>query len=231
MTPTPPSHDELIETLRSISFLQGLEMTILEEVAQAALWRVYRPGAPVFWEGEQSAGLYYLRSGWLKVVKSSIDGREQVLRFLGPGETFNEVGVLADRSNPATAIALEDATLWLIERAALRRLLLAHPDVALRVLENMADRVAGLVQLVADLSLHSVEVRLARFLLEQAEGDEVVRRRWNTQSELAARLGTVPDVLSRALRTLTDAGLILVDRQRIQILDIPALRQRAQLAL
>lgn len=231
MTPTSPSHDELLETLKSISFLQGLEISILEEVAQSALWRVYRPGAPVFWEGEQAAGLYYLRSGWLKVVKSSIDGREQVLRFLGPGETFNEVGVLADRPNPATAIALEEATLWLIERAALRRLLLAHPDVALRVLENMADRVAGLVQLVADLSLHSVEVRLARFLLEQAEGDEVIRRRWNTQSELAARLGTVPDVLSRALRTLSEAGLIVVDRQRIQILDPAALGQRAQLAL
>jgi len=139
--------------------------------------------------------------------------------------------VLADRPNPATAIALEDATLWLIERATLRRLLLAHPDVALRVLENMADRVVGLVQLVADLSLHSVEVRLARFLLEQAEGGEVVRPRWSTQSELAARLGTVPDVLSRALRTLSEAGLIVVDRQRIQILDVSALRQRAQLAL
>lgn len=231
MTPTQPPRSELIETLKAISFLRGLDDSILEEVADAALWRVYRPGAPVFWEGEQSAGLYYLCTGWLKVVKSSLEGREQVLRFLGPGETFNEVGVLADRPNPATAIALEEATLWLIERAALRRLFLAHPDVALRVLENMADRVAGLVQLVADLSLHSVEVRLARFLLEQAEGDEVVRRRWNTQSELAARLGTVPDVLSRALRTLSEAGLIAVDRQRIQILDPAALGQRAQLAL
>jgi len=231
MTSIRPPQSELLETLGAISFLRGLDMKILEEVADAALWRIYRAGAPIFWEGEQSAGLYYLRSGWLKVVKSSPDGREQVLRFLGPGETFNEVGVLADRPNPATAVALEDATLWLIERATLRRLLLAHPDVALRVLENMADRVAGLVQLVADLSLHSVEARLARFLLEQAEGGKVVRPRWNTQSEMAARLGTVPDVLSRALRTLTDAGLILVDRQRIQILDIPALRQRAQLAL
>jgi len=226
-----PPHAELIGTLSTISFLRGLDSAILEEVAAAALWYAYRSGAPVFWEGEQAAGLYYLHTGWLKVVKSSPDGREQVLRFLGPGETFNEVGVLADRPNPATAIALEDAALWLIERATIRRLLLTHPDVALRVLENMADRVTGLVQLVADLSLHSVEVRLARFLLEQATGDEVVRRRWNTQSELAARLGTVPDVLSRALRTLSDAGLIAVDRQRIQILDIPALRQRAQLVL
>lgn len=231
MSPTQPPHTELLETLSAISFLHGLGTAILEEVAGAALWRVYRAGAPVFWEGEQAAGLYHLRSGWLKVVKSSPDGREQVLRFLGPGETFNEVGVLADRPNPATAIALEDATLWLIERVTLRRLLLAHPDVALRVLENMADRVVGLVQLVADLSLHSVEARLARFLLEQAEGGEVVRPRWSTQSELAARLGTVPDVLSRALRTLSEAGLIVVDRQRIQILDVSALRQRAQLAL
>lgn len=231
MTQSPPPQDELLDTLRAIPFLHGLDTSILEEVAGSALWRVYRAGAPVFWEGELAAGLYYLRSGWLKVVKSSPDGREQVMRFIGPGEVFNEVGVLADQPNPATAIALEDVTLWLIERAAVRRLLLSHPDVALLVLENMAERVTSLVQLVADLSLHNVEVRLARFLLEEASGDQVVRHPWTTQSELAARLGTVPDVLSRALRALSGAGLILVDRQRIQILDAPGLRRRAQLEL
>jgi len=73
--------------------------------------------------------------------------------------------------------------------------------------------------LVADLSLHTVTARLARLLLEQAEGDVLHRHSWATQAEMAARLGTVPDVLSRALRGLVEAGLIQVQRHQIQILD------------
>ena len=91
----------------------------------------------------------------------------------------------------------------------------------------MADRIAYLAGMVADLSLHTVEVRLARLLLDAATEGTLVRQSWLTQAELAARLGTVPDVLSRALRTLADAGLIHVDRRQITILDRPRLTQRA----
>ncbi|MCC6383358.1 MAG: winged helix-turn-helix domain-containing protein, partial [Dehalococcoidia bacterium] len=91
-------------------------------------------------------------------------------------------------------------------------------------------RIATLVQMVADLSLHSVEARLARRLLENVEGDIVYRRRWSTQAEMAAHLGTVPDVLNRALRSLAEAGLIQVERQQITILDRAGLTAKALLA-
>ena len=100
----------------------------------------------------------------------------------------------------------------------------------LHVMANMADRIAYLAELVADLSLHTVDVRLARLLLESAADGTLERQAWLTQAELAARLGTVPDVLSRALRILADDGLIRFDRRQIIILDRPSLLQRAQLA-
>jgi CRP-like cAMP-binding protein len=81
--------------------------------------------------------------------------------------------------------------------------------------------------MAADLSLHTVEVRLARLLLDEATGDTLERPAWLTQAELAIRLGTVPNVLSRALRALSDAGLIRVDRRRIVILDRVELHRRA----
>ena len=93
---------------------------------------------------------------------------------------------------------------------------------------NMADRIAYLADMVADLSLRTVEVRLARLLIDEASAGSLVRRSWLTQAELAARLGTVPEVLNRALRVLADAGIIQVDRRQITILDPPALAQRAQ---
>lgn len=224
-----PTHT-LTEHLQALPYFAGLEHSALAEIAQTAIQREYAPGAMVFLEGEISNSLYYLQFGWLKVVKMSVEGREQVLRFLGPGELFNEVGVFISRPNPATAIALEHSGVWLIRREPVRRVLAANPTVLLQVLDNMASRVAYLAELVADLSLHTVEVRLARLLLEQAREGVVQRQRWSTQAEMAARLGTVPDVLSRALRSLADAGLIAVERQQICILDPQGLAERAQLS-
>ncbi len=225
-----PERAELVEHLQAIPLFARLGVSVLAELAQTAYWREYTAGAVVFLEEEPAQGLYYLHHGWLKIVKFSADGREQILQFLGPGEIFNYLGVFASMANPATAVALEAAGVWLLPRGEVRNVLAASPDALLLVVESMAQRIAGLVQMVADLSLHSVEARLARRLLENAEGHVVYRRRWSTQAEMAAHLGTVPDVLNRALRGLVEAGLIQVERQQITILDLEGLTAKAQRA-
>jgi CRP/FNR family transcriptional regulator len=227
---TAANRKTLCEHLRSTPYFGGLDEQGLQSLAGLATWREYPAGAIVFLEGELSAGLYSVQSGWVKVVKLSTGGREQVLRYLGPGDVFNEIGVFGERPNPATAIALEASALWLLPRPVLQPLLAAHPDLMLRILDSMADRIAYLVGMVADLSLHSVEVRLARLLLSEASAGSLNRQPWLTQAELAARLGAVPDVLSRALRSLSDANLIRVSRQQITILDRPGLAARAALS-
>jgi CRP/FNR family transcriptional regulator len=220
--------DILLKRLKTFEFLRGLADDTLAELAKSAAWKVYPPDAVIFWEGDVETHLFYLQYGWLKVVKTNPDGRGQVLRFLGPGEIFNEIGVFAGRPNPATAIALEEAGVWRIPRHALEQILFSHPHTALQIMENMADRFISLVELTADLSLRTVEARLAKLLLEQARDEDVIpRRRWSTLTELAAHLGTVPDVLSRVVRELTRAGLIEMDRQQIRIMDRDGLAERA----
>src|SRR5574339_610545 len=193
----------LLKRLQTFDFLRGLDQESLARLAAGAIWKVFPPDAVVFWEGDVESNLFYLQYGSLKVLKASPDGREQVLRFLRAGEIFNEIGVLARKPNPATAIALEESGIWLIPRHALEEIVLAHPQAAFRIIENMADKIINLVALASDLSLRTVEARFAALLLEQAEGDSIARRRWTNQTELAARLGTVPDVLSRVIRELT----------------------------
>lgn len=217
----------LVAQLRTVAFFAGLEDAILNRLAQRALWRDYGAGEVVFLEGEPAAGIYLLNYGWLKALRVSPEGREQVLRFIGPGETFNEIGVFTEWPQPATVSALEPAGAWLLQREAILRLLRERPDFAERVLANMASRVIDLVDLVADLSLRPVTGRLARLLLETAAGDELLRPRWYTQAELAARLGTVPDVIQRAMRSLEADGIIAVERQRIGIRDREALEALA----
>ena len=222
-----PDRAALCAQLQLTPYFAGLDAATLHRLADLATWHEYAPGAIIFLEGDANTGLYTVHTGWVKVVKFSLDGREQVLRYFGPGEVFNEIGIFLARPNPATAIALEQSVLWQLERAVLQPLLTTHPELLLHVMANMADRIAYLAGLVADLSLHTVEVRLARLLLDGATDGLLVRQSWLTQAELAARLGTVPDVLSRALRTLADAGLIRVERKLITIVDRTGLAKRA----
>ena len=224
---TRPNRSTLNQHLRAVPYFAGLAEPVFGQLANLATWHDYAPGAVIFLEGEESTGLYSVHTGWVKVVKYAVDGREQVLRYFGPGEVFNEIGMFLARPNPATAVALEQSGLWHLQRSALQPLLTAHPELLLQVMGNMADRITYLAGMVADLSLHTVEVRLARLLLDAAPDGALVRQPWLTQAELAAHLGAVPDVLSRALRALADAGLIRVERKQITILDRRGLAARA----
>ncbi len=218
---------QFIDQLRAISLFAELDEPALQTLAQHARWRDYDAGELVALEGDAQPGLHVLQHGWLKVVKTSPAGREQILRFLEPGDTFNEIGVFSNQANPATAIALEPAGIWLIPRTALQHLLEEDPTFAQHIISNMAERMLYLVSLVTDLSLRPVTGRLTRLLLEDAVDDVVVRPRWYTQAELAARLGTVPDVIQRALRGLENEGLIAIEKNQIRILDRKAMSEIA----
>ncbi len=223
MPDAPPS----VHPLASVPYFGQLSPETLDAIAAAAVQRRYARGEVVFLEGEPCAGLYVLLEGWLRVVKASPAGREQVVRFVAPGESFGEFSVFIGAPNPATVVALEDAVVWLIGREAILGLLERHADLCRAVIEVLALRTQYLVDLVEDLSLRSVEARLARFILDEARDGVLHRRRWATQAELAARIGTVLDVLNRALGALVDEGLIRMDRRRITILDRESLEARA----
>ena len=181
--------------------------------------RIYQKGEIVFWEDEPALGLYWLQSGWLKAVKQVANGREQILQFFEPQQTFHEIGGFTAHLNPATVVALDEAHVWLIPREVMAQLLREQPSFAQHVIAEMAQRMEYLVGLVQDLSLRPVIGRLAHLILESANGDIFHRPSWFTQTELAARLGTVPDVVQRTLRGLEADGLITVERRRIHIKD------------
>ena len=223
-----PAAPRATEILKTVSYFSGLDDAMLNRVAQSAIRRVYDAEQVILIEGEPCAGLYIVESGWLKAVKIGLDGREQALQTLKAGEVFNGISVFTDAPNQATVSVLETSAVWLVPREVLLKLMDEHPGLALQVVKDLAGRVMHLVRMVEDLSLRSVEARLARLLLEQAEGESVQRRRWATQAEMASRLGTVPDVLNRALRKLAEDGLIRVERHQIQILDQEELKTIAQ---
>ncbi|HEX9029933.1 MAG TPA: Crp/Fnr family transcriptional regulator, partial [Anaerolineales bacterium] len=196
------------EVLAAVPYFKGLDQRTFETIVSSASPHHYDPDQLVILEGEPASGLYVVQSGWLKVSKIAIDGREQILQFLGKGEVFNAVSVFTEAPNPASVTALEAARLWIISRNTMLRLLDSNPRMARLIIQDLAGRLTHLVALVEDLSLRTVEARLARLLLEQSVGETVERKKWATQTEMASRLGTVSDVVSRTMRKLVERGLI-----------------------
>ena len=208
---------DIIHKLQTVPFFGTLSSEKLVHLAREARHYTYLAGESVFIEGEASHGLYWVQSGWLKAIKYSTSGREQILHLMEPGQTFNEVGAFTSLPNPATVVVLESAHVWLLPREAIKQLIQEDATFAQHIINVLAERLRHSVALVEDLSLKSVTGRLARLILDEANGDILLRPRWYTQNELAARLGTVTDVIQRALRQLEAGGLIEVERHQIRI--------------
>lgn len=194
--------------------------------------RSYTTGQVICLEGEPAEYIYLLEKGWVKFVHIALDGREQAALFLHDGELFGDEAVFGRVAYPVTGIALEKVTVWAIENTILIGLTRRYPALALACLEHLGTRVLYYIQLVEDLGLRSVQARIAHTLLNHAELRDgcliVPRRSWTTLDEMAARLGTVRDVLSRSLNMLASEGILRLERSRIVILDPQKLVERGK---
>lgn len=207
-----------VDALRRISLFADLPQETLARLARVAIPRTYEEDEIIILEGAPPRAAYFISRGHARASRVSPEGREQVLVRLGPGQSFNTVPLFQpDGVNHATVQAVDQVTLYAVAREDLLRLVRQDTTLAMALLRDFADRLDHLTDLVEDLSLRTVRGRLARFLLDQAEAGEVTAV-W-TQAEIAARLGTVREMISRTLRAFADAGLIRVDRQRIVLLD------------
>ncbi len=216
---------ERIELLRSLPYFRPLDEATLASIAAVTVRRLYQPDEVIFLEGEPCAGLFAVHSGHVKIYKVSPEGREQILTIIGPRDSFNDVAVFDGGPNPANAQAMDATQVCVIERPALVSLFDRYPKLAQAVVAVLAARCRMLVGMVEDLSLRSVTGRLAKLLLDQAaQGQDAVPL---TRQQMAARLGTIREMVSRALRELEDEGLVSRDGRQIVIADRAALERRA----
>ena len=215
---------ERIELLRALPYFRPLNEDTLASIAALVMPRHYGPDQVIFLEGEPCAGLFIVHAGRVKIYASSPEGREQILTIIGPRDSFNDVAVFDGGPNPASAQAMDTVKVCVIERPAMLALFDRHPQLAQAVVAVLAARARMLVGMVQDLSLRSVAGRLAKLLLEQASQCDSIPL---THQQMAARLGTVREMVSRALRELEDAGMLRREGRQIVITDRAALERRA----
>jgi CRP-like cAMP-binding protein len=206
--------------IRRVSFCAGLPEQVIVDLAAIAAPLRRAAGVFIQFEGDPAEAMYVIAQGHVKIARTAASGREQVLYVLGPGGHFNTVPIFDGGTCPANAQALTDLRLLALPRDAMRGVVERHPALALALLQEFTGRLRHLVNLVDELALHTVHGRLAGLLLAQAEAAERgAAEPPLTQAEMAARLGTVREMVGRALKTFEALGLIRVERGQIAILD------------
>ncbi|MBI2847589.1 MAG: Crp/Fnr family transcriptional regulator [Chloroflexi bacterium] len=214
--------------LRSISYFSSLSEEEVALIDREMVERTFGKGQVLFIEGEPAEGLYVVRSGQIRVFKSSPEGRELVLLVARPGDTFNDVSAFDSGPNPASASALDTSTVYLIPRETLASLLATCPPAQL-IINVLSARVRHLMTVVEDLSFRTVSSRLAKLLLESAvaggQSSQVPRL---TQDEMAAMVGSVRDVIGRVLRALEKTGAVRIEGHRILVVNPDLLRKMVQ---
>jgi CRP-like cAMP-binding protein len=209
----PPS----TEFLGSLPYFASLRPAQLDGIARATTELSFARGEVILLEGEPCKGLYIVKSGRVRIFKSSDQGREQVLLVAEPGDTFNDVPVFDGGTNPASAEALEPAVIYLIP-AQTMTYLTADSQVCRAIIRVFATRLRHLTTVVEDLSFRSVVSRLAKLLLNMAvvEGGRAPIPQL-TQDEMASMIGSVRDVVGRSLRSMERMGAIEIKGRRITI--------------
>ena len=226
MQTVPTTLHEKVHALHSCPYFSGLDDAHLNELAEGMRLVRYERGEVVFWQDEACQGLQIIERGMVKLFKLSPQGRELIVNIFKEGATFAEVPVFDGGANPVNSAALEESDIWQLDTAVIRSLMEKHPEMCKQVMLNLAKNLRMMVGIIEEVSFYQVTQRLAR-LLSQMSTDELTGSDSTrlTQDQLAARLGTVREVLARALRALERSGAIRVDRRQIHILDSRLLKQ------
>jgi len=215
-----------IEALKKVPYFAPLTEAELKQIRTQIQEKKIAKGEILFSEGEECRALFCVSSGRIKIVKISPEGKEQILRIMEAGETFNEVPIFDGGPNPSSAQALEDSVLLSVSRESMQDLVTRYPAVSAAVIRTFAEKLRYLTRMVEDFSFRSVTARLAKHLLEAATpGPADPSGPRLTQQDIAAMVGTAREVVSRALKNLEARGAIRIDRNRILIANPEILRE------
>ncbi len=207
-----------IGALVSVEFLAGASKEGLRRLAATSELRELRRGGTLFLEGDPADRFYVVLEGWIKVYKGQPSGdRQVVLHLEGPGSPIAEVAIFLDEPRyPASAEAATPARVLAVPKLAFFDLLGNEPHVARGALMYMARRQRTLIRLLAKLTFQDVLERLVDYLLERLQ-EEGQGFELPTNADLAALIGTVPEIVSRKLWQLYREGLIELDGRRVTV--------------
>ncbi len=248
-----PTSGEIAAVLKKVSLFAGLERSQIEKLMQRSVLKKTATGQLVFTEGDECHGFYVVLSGAVKIFKQSAQGREQVLTIERAGGVVAELPVFDGSPYPASCQAIEPSALLFLDKEDFRSACRQDPELALKVLASVGTRLRRLVIMIEELSFLTVRKRLANLLLEltrtgndaslaagepgqkrkkqqatKGSTDSPLRVSLNlTHQEIATRIGTVRELVSRNLSRLQAEGVVRLEGHSLIIQDLKRLEQEA----
>lgn len=222
---------DIFKLMHRLALFAGVPAESLRFLADRASYRVFRAGESVVVETENVQAFYVVVSGQLKLFKSSLEGREQTLYLLGPGEPFGMCTAFATDAFPASVSALEESAVLIVPGPAMQAVAAREPALLLNVIHVLSRRLKESMSLIESLALKEIPQRLASFLLHglgKGTRDGATQVHLTiTHRELAKILGATPEALSRALKKMTGDGIVAVKGRNIAVLDRLGLKSLA----
>jgi len=196
------------EYLERIPIFSGLSKEELELLSRYEVEKTYQKGESIFLEGDPGKAVYYIKSGKIKLYKTSMEGREVTLNILGSGSIFAEVTMFSDLDYPATAMVLEDVLVGMIRNENLEKIVRENGNIALSLIKELNRRLYYAQMKIKDMALHDVNGRVAKVLLDLAyrygkknsRGIQIDLKM--TKTEIANIVGTSRETVSRSLSQL-----------------------------
>lgn len=217
--------------LARVPLFAELSRTELAALAARAGRKCYQSDTLVFSEGSACTELLVVEEGAVRLFKTSPDGREQLIAIERRGGTLAEVPIFDGGTYSFSAVAIEPTTLVQLPAGRFREICICDPNMAAKLIKVLAHRLRHLDRLVEQLSFSTVRSRLIAHLLSTAASSSTASTNSasfdlnENNEELAARLGTVRELVSRNLGRLHNDGLIAMRRRHVTIPDLPRLKR------
>lgn len=214
------------------TLFNNLSKEELTQLAQIARERRFDRGQVIFYEGDLGGSLYIIVTGSVKIVIMADDGREHILGLLHQGDFFGEVSLIDGEPRSATAIALDNVSVVMISRDDFIRLLRENPEMSLKIMVTLCERLRKTDKHVESLAFLSAPGRVAQVLLNLAESHmpgqdkNITVSHKITRQEFASLAGTSRETLTRVLMDFQDDSLIKLEKNKIHIYDRLHLKEK-----
>ncbi|AOT69036.1 Crp/Fnr family transcriptional regulator [Geosporobacter ferrireducens] len=209
-----------------VSIFAALNNEELFEIVKMTGHRNYHKGETIFLEDTEAKTLYLVNEGKIKIYKYTKDGKEQILHILSEGDFFGELNLFKTGKYSFNAEAIAPTKLCTLTKEKMRELILAKPEIGLKILEVVGERLAKVETLVQNLATNDVEARIAYLLLDLKErygrklSDGTEIKLPLTREEMSNYTGIARETMSRKLKKFEEEGILkLVGIKKIIITD------------
>jgi len=231
------SPEEKIRLLSMVDILEPLTREEIEELSIRVPDTHFQRGQVLYTPQEKSEVLFMLKKGRVRIYRVSPDGREFTRTVVGAGTVFGEMSLTAQRLENAYAEAMGPVIVCKMRRLDFERLVMDKPQVGLKVMSVLSERLFLAEDRMEDLALKEVPTRLASFLLQLIESEGVVTREGYkvptryTHRQVATMIGSKRETVTKAFSLLQQAGAVELKRRRIHVKDVETLKRVADQGL